>query len=195
MPIKCGSCKDRHETVEQVRACYGATPEPDATERQLTFIATLRRERNMPEYAGPKLTKRGASSTIDALLAIPKPKVQAKPEAELQTKRTPFPDVPQGYYATPSATGNNDLDFWFVKRPKNGRWAGRTFVKRYLGGTGSIDTPRSAARPALEAIVALGIEKSGILFADKLGRCMNCGLPLTDEESRAARMGPVCRSK
>jgi Family of unknown function (DUF6011) len=194
MPIKCGSCKERHDTVAEVRACYGTQDEPDATEPQLNFIATLRRERNMPPYSGPKLTKRGASTTIDALLAIPKPKAQSK-TAESEPKRTPFPDVPQGYYATPSATGNNDLDFWFVKRPKDGRWVGRTFVKRYLGGSGPIDTPRSAARPALEAIVEVGIFKSGVLFADNLGRCMKCGLELTDEISRSFRMGPTCRSK
>lgn len=34
MSIRCGTCKDRHETVAQVRACTGATKAPSAPVRQ-----------------------------------------------------------------------------------------------------------------------------------------------------------------
>lgn len=192
--IRCGSCKDRHETVAQVQACYGTKTPPPATERQLTFIATLRSERNMPVYAGPAYTRAGASTAIDSLLAIPKPSRAAQPVPATRRAKT-YPDVPQGYYATDSLTGAQDTDFWFVKRPKDGRWAGRTFVKRYLGGQGPIDTPRSAAFPALEAIVAAGIDKAGNRFSDELGNCRDCGRDLTDQLSRQLRRGPTCRSK
>jgi uncharacterized protein DUF6011 len=106
-------------------------------------------------------------------------------------------DIPAGFFATPSRTGNNDFDFWKVTE---GRRAGIRFVKRVIGG-GDLKYPRlepvtkGEQMAALGAILRAGIEKSRNDYADNQQRCMRCGLHLTDEESRAARMGPVCREK
>jgi len=103
-------------------------------------------------------------------------------------------DIPAGFFATPSRTGNNDLDFWKV------HVTGKGFrkVKRVIGG-GDEKTPRlveisqAEQRAALGAILRTGIDKSREDYADNQERCMKCGIHLTDDESRAARMGPVCR--
>ena len=108
-------------------------------------------------------------------------------------------DLPAGYYATPSATGNNDLDFWRIDQGK-GKWAGRTFVKRVVGGGAgdemqTFQLENMQQRLAAQAITDTGIDESQGLFADNLDRCVDCGRALTDEISRAEKRGPTCRNK
>ena len=111
-----------------------------------------------------------------------------------QTSRD-FKAVLPGYYATKSRTGSNDLDFWFVRVPEDGRWAGFRFVKRIVGGRGTQSIRGGEQVAALRAIMEAGVEAAGNLYADELGNCKKCGRDLTDEESRARRMGPVCADK
>jgi Family of unknown function (DUF6011) len=129
------------------------------------------------------------------------PRQAADPQGE---QRLPglasFRDIPAGFYATPSGAGGDILDFWKVRKPKKGKWEGFAFPVRVLGGgSGSelrtVDLSNIQQRRALLAIRAAGIESAAREFADKLQRCMDCGLPLTDAVSRAARKGPTCRSK
>ncbi len=61
--------------------------------------------------------------------------------------------VPGGYYATPSRTGNNDLDFWRVDKPMEGRWVGYTFVKRVINGNADQSVRGAESLGALAAIV------------------------------------------
>jgi hypothetical protein len=50
---------------------------------------------------------------------------RARPPVPARAAATPASDTAewpkQSYYATPSRTGNNDLDFWRVDAPKSGR--------------------------------------------------------------------------
>ena len=118
-----------------------------------------------------------------------------KPSSLGAKTSTPLPDVPEGYYAVPSRTGNNDLDFFSVDRPSEGRWAGYVFVKRVIGG--HVDTPvrGTEARMALEAIVEQGISESQALYGREIGRCGVCNRTLTDELSREIGIGPTCRNR
>lgn len=148
--MKCGNCKDDHETVAQVRECYG----------QPSGFADLR------------------------LVPV---------------------RLPEGLYATPSLTGNNDLDFW---RVKHGRKPWVTFVNRVVGGHQDVTIPsdskariqterigRVTQQAAEQAIRDFGIEKSHELAGIELKFCRECGIHLTDEISRELGIGPVCRSK
>lgn len=106
-------------------------------------------------------------------------------------------DIAAGFYATESRTGSNDLDFWKVTEGRN---PGVRFVKRVIGGGDSkyprlVEISQQEQRGALGAILRTGIDKARADYADNQQRCMRCGLHLTDEDSRAARMGPVCREK
>jgi hypothetical protein len=105
-----------------------------------------------------------------------------------------FKAIPQGYYATKSHTGNNDLDFWFVRVPEDGRWAGFRFVKRIVGGRGTQEIRSGEQVAALQAILEFGVDAAGMLFAQELGRCRKCGRDLTDETSRSLGIGPTCRA-
>lgn len=113
-----------------------------------------------------------------------------------QEPRAVISDIPEGFYATSSRTGNNDLDFWKV------HVTGKGFrkVKRVIGGGDEkyprlLDISNQEGGAALGAILRTGIDKARKDYADNQQRCMRCGLHLTDEDSRAARMGPVCREK
>ena len=104
----------------------------------------------------------------------------AAPAPETRTSTAPQaarPDVPAGHYATASRTGNNDLDFFRVDRPTEGRWAGYTFVKRVIGGHEDQRLDRTQSALALEAIAAAGPAAAGRLYGQEVGRCCRCQPP------------------
>jgi hypothetical protein len=110
-------------------------------------------------------------------------------------RRPVISDIEAGFYATSSATGNNDLDFWKVLVTNGFRR-----VKRVIGG-GDLKYPvlveisGDQQKRALGVILRAGISKAREDYADNQSRCMKCGAQLTDDESRATGMGPVCRGK
>lgn len=105
-----------------------------------------------------------------------------------------LPDVPAGHYAIAS-TGNNDLAFYRVDRPTEGRWAGRTFVKLIIGGRPDTPVGRAAVPGILARIAAAGIAEAATLYGREIGRCYVCNRTLTDETSRAYGIGPDCASR
>jgi hypothetical protein len=118
------------------------------------------------------------------------PRPEPAPAADLD-------QIPVGYYATPSRTGSNDVDFWKVERPEDGKFEGWTFVKRVLGGGSGGQTRLTKIRmpeqrSALAAIAGHGVEEARNLYGDKMKRCTNCNRELTDDLSRARRMGKDC---
>lgn len=204
MSIKCGNCQGRHDSVTDVRLCHsGAAVKQSGAREATTASARLASDYRPNKYAGTCYRcsgrveamagriERGAEKWVvrhhdgecPAKATVPAPAAPA---------RRDFSEVAGGYYATISATGTNDFDFWYVKE---GRKPGYRFVKRYLGGQGPIRISGAEAIRALEAILAEGVDKCGDRFADEMERCRDCGLPLTDETSRRERRGPVCRSK
>lgn len=103
--------------------------------------------------------------------------------------------VPAGHYAIPSATGNNDLDFYRVDRPVQGRWKGYVFVKRVIGGKPDAPVPGVNKRTVLARIARAGVEEARARYGQEIGRCALCNRHLTDETSRQLGIGPECRKK
>jgi hypothetical protein len=108
-----------------------------------------------------------------------------------------MPDVPAGKYALTieGATGDdNDIAFYDVDRPTEGRWAGYTFVTMILGGGGEQKVSRAASRTILGRIAA---DPAGAarLFGQKTETCGVCGRNLTNKVSRDYGIGPDCRQK
>ena len=84
--------------------------------------------------------------------------------------------------------------FFRVKTPTAGRWSGFTFVTEVFGG-GAIKAIRGLeARNEVLAVIA-NDPKALARFGQELGSCGKCGRVLTDEESRAIGIGPVCREQ
>jgi hypothetical protein len=105
--------------------------------------------------------------------------------------RAPLPEVPAGRYAVESEEG--PLRFYRVDRPTEGRWEGYTFVKVLHGPD---ETPiRGKAAAAILAKIARDPKAAMIRYGLEIGSCGACGRRLTDEESRAAGIGPICAAK
>jgi len=173
-----------------------------ATPKQLAFLKTLFAERTTNEcamdlrramlvaYHAGTFSTSAASAAIDLLLKNP---AYAKPAAAPAARGASLPDVPAGHYAVASATGNNDLDFYRVDRPTEGRFAGRTYVKRVIGGHADQNISFGEVRTALERIAA--DPDAGPRYGREIGRCCRCNRHLTDDASRARGIGPDCATK
>lgn len=210
MTIKCGNTKTlgthNHETAAQVRACYGfggqpaapvapagttstSTPkvEDKATEKQTAFIGRLREERNLPATAMglDNLSKKKASEMISELLAMPKPvpatHVDAAPAAKAET--------PEGMHMIGE-------DIFKVQRAVHG--SGHLYAKRLVPGHGYGAKAKFEYAPGvlktLSAATKMSLEKAKA-FGALYGTCCVCGRTLTNEESIAAGIGPVCAGK
>jgi hypothetical protein len=216
-------CGGQHATAAEARACQGATAQATATvgatsvsgpakaqapgtlsAKQQAFIARLATERVVPETGGPygkgaacivdaaagTLGRQAASAIIDWMMGLPKLPLEANAQPG-----PALPDVPEGHYAIPSLTGNNDLDFFRVDRPTEGKWAGYTFLKRVVGGKPDLPVARAQRRTVLEAIEAAGVDAARQQYGVSIGRCYVCNRHLTDELSRQLGIGPDCRKK
>ena len=213
--INCGNCKGQHATTLDVRDCcttgrfitrpvrtFTSTEAftapvfeaPEATEKQIGFIATLAAERTLDpverqaieaKLSSGTMTKSEASKTITNLLARAKAPVAAATPA-------PVPQVPDGRYAL-DFHGDGMIRFYQVASPTTGRWAGRTFVKIQAGD----DLHSLHGKAAVEALVAIAAdpEAASRLYGRQIGSCGRCGRTLTDAASRAAGIGPVCADK
>lgn len=121
-----------------------------------------------------------------------------QPAAAPYTPRKPWPKVDEGYYALTldslEGTGfKNGVNFFHIDRPTKGKFAGRTFVK-IMASDAHHPVYGDLARAVLEGIAA-DPHAAQMLFAKESEHCFRCNRRLTDDESRAAGMGPTCRGK
>lgn len=144
------------------------------------------------------LTKAGASKLIDYLSTLPlKPRTSTKttsgdpalgyvPSAEV---------VPAGRYAIDTYDGaHNGVAFYKIDRPTEGKWAGRVFVKLMISDDEQ-RIPFAAAKGVLRRIAEVGAEAASARYGHEIGECGMCGRTLTNDESRARGIGPVCAAK
>lgn len=210
--VKCGRCHGRHENAAGVRACYnGENPArieeqyqagERATKPQVSYLSNLLHKAGAELISGhpDELPCRGEgsiSTLIDGMkdyLGNSKPLpegVQIEYDTSKALPSSYRSEVSQGYYATASTTGNNDLDFWFVRAKSNGYRK----VSRVVGGHPTIMMGRTIREAALKAIEAAGEEEAGKLFAEKIGQCYRCNRHLTKYASRQIGMGRTCAGK
>lgn len=182
------------------QATYGQAP---ATVRQLEFLATLRKERVVDEAlagdiafeleqpSGP--SRKIVSELIDDLLKAPHTRSHQTLHGP---KQNVLPDhlreIPAGRYAVDGADGK--LRFVKVDRPEDGAWAGWTFVSTQAGDEFH-RLQHDQANKALTRIHEAGARDASVRYGRELGQCGVCGRTLTDENSRAAGIGPVCVMK
>lgn len=172
----------------------------DATERQLSFIATLAAERGVS--ADPVITKGEASEEITRLLALPKatapapavtaPSAPSADEKPWEKINRVLADVPDGRYALPGT----EVDSYLFFRLRT--WRGRRYFDGIVGsgyghGFNKIRRPWTVMVASAETISADPLEAAQ-RFAKHHGVCARCLAPLTDPVSVAAGLGPECRS-
>lgn len=84
--------------------------------------------------------------------------------------------------------------FFRVDTPQKGRWAGFVFLKEQAGD--DLHPVKGVAREEMIIKVLLEDAKAALkLYASELESCGICGRTLTDEESRARGIGPICADK
>jgi hypothetical protein len=199
MPVKCGK-GHYHDSIAEVRECYnvGAAGFP----RSYADYKENRFPGKCVKCGGRVEANRGrVDKTDDGWVTSHRPGDCRAIPAKIDVKATVaantdlYSEIPVGHYATKSLSGNNDLDFWRVDRPEQGTYAGRTFVKRIVGGKPDLNVSRETKFAALDAILAEGIEDTARRYGQELGRCSRCNRTLTDQVSREFGKGPECRSK
>jgi hypothetical protein len=184
--------------------------EPSATEKQLAFIASLRAERGITAPVGEDLTKKAASEVITQLK---KTQPTAKAPAGAHASST-TPVVPAGRYAlvdheheperdSRGGIVNSDIStgytrpvirFYKVDTPTEGRWAGRVFVNQQVSDD-YMPVKSPAIRDSILRRIAKDPQAAMLLYGKEIGSCGHCGRTLTNEDSRARGIGPVCASK
>jgi hypothetical protein len=196
--IKCGHCKERHLTAQEVRDCYAAgkaapeptpriTHEPMATEPQIRYVRNMIAQKDMPEATrelvretlAKGLTFEKAQQIIPILKRFPWAPKERKERAE--DGMYWMPEV--GIFRVQTAPGT---DFRMAKRLKvidlgNGKKKGR-FERQ--------DNMVYKLKPEHRMT-----EEEAVKYGALYGFCIVCGRTLTDEDSIAAGIGPVCAEK
>lgn len=206
--ILCGNCKHHHASVAEVRACHlGAQAMNQAmdqfsspaakgrahstlmaSQKQINFLTTLFTERGRDEIWIANRIKGLSMSQASTLIGetLRAPKVTQTVVAPQLTA----PKVPAGRYAL-------DIDgvvkFFKVDCPTDGPWAGRTFVK--IQASDELHRVSRETAQAVLVLVAKDPEAASKRYGRELGHCGVCGRTLTDENSRANGIGPICADK
>lgn len=166
-----------------------------ATEKQQALIVSLLGERQLSSETRPKYAARLSHFTDDphgeaALLSRTKASAMIEYLFGLPVKPIPAdaPDVPAGRYAI---IQDGKVVFLQVDRPTEGKWAGKVFVK-IQHGDDLTTMSRAAGYTMLGRIMELGPALCSAMYGRHIGKCGVCGRTLTNEESRAAGIGPKC---
>lgn len=183
-----------------------------ATDRQARFLRDLLDERQTPEAWSltpdqvrqrldeGQVTKTQASAAITSLLDSPR-------KASASTGSRPSADdIPASRYAVKSRDG--DWEFYQVDKPTKGRWEGYTFLSQLFGSPGDFNKRKIPVREAASVYDAIrsatyqdgsktltGPEAAAVAFSREHGVCAACLAPLTDPESIARGLGPICAGR
>lgn len=150
------------------------------TEKQLAFISNLEKQRAFSESAKPKqLTKSTASGWIDYLMQQPKRTASAKSIGK--------GNVGEGYWVTMVDDIPTIVKVQVAKHGSNNLYAKRLDTNGNFVYEPGLINRMVGARP----MSADDAKQYGDLY----GRCFKCGAELTDEDSIARGMGPVCAAK
>ena len=189
--------------------------QPFATERQLNYLDALVDKRAITQqmredYAAKRgsLRVKEASTLIDVMLKFPIKKTDLRdmPIEQMSERQKLFAELmnemeqfPEAKYAIPAGEVMMDL----LKKPINNdhifcelkRYRGKLHFKQLHGAPGSFSRSMMPIEDAL--VFARIIKKDAYrytsIFADIYQCCGKCGADLTDETSRALRLGPICR--
>ena len=168
------------------------------TQKQISYARTLATEREQSEMfeafmEQPRSVQEG-SAFIKTLFTFPPVKPAPKQSAGLDIS-----SIPAGHYAVEDEEGV--VKFLRVDAPTKGYWAGWRFVKIQasdvyykLGNQPPKGTYRGKAPVLLEAVLLDPLAASK-RYGHELGVCGVCGRTLTNPESIAEGVGPVCREK
>lgn len=172
-----------------VRPGAGSVKQLPATEKQIAFLMDVRAAKT--PHVDPEQALAWAQSAGRYAVSLRIDELKQLPNATTGTG-APTSNVPAGRYAVDGSEGQTV--FVKVDRPTEGPFRGRAFVRVQAGD--DLHRVSPAVRDALLAkIEAAGVETSSRRYGREIGACGLCNRTLTDPESRAAGIGPVCAAK
>lgn len=201
--IKCAHCKQTPSSVQDVRDCAAgsgvrtqeATKEQVAATAKVTnWVADRAKRLHDQQIAvhAPKST--AGSGDPKGTFAAPKPTAVER----IRTAAACLPDVETAYYAIQEIDFSKDSElvwkFYRVDRPQKGKWKGYTFLKVQSSDEFWKVSSLTRVASVLEAI-AFNVEKALAEYGHQKGRCGICNRTLTDPESIARGIGPVCADR
>lgn len=127
---------------------------------------------------------------VSNLIDLYKPIVSAQKLAAAKAT-APTTDLPAGRYAVEGLDGQ--IMKYQIDKPVNGKWAGWTFVRDLATGDSIRD--RDTKRAILDELEAAGHLESAKLYGKVTGQCGICSKILTNPDSIAAGIGPICAQK
>jgi hypothetical protein len=178
----CGNCKSTGVTVAHVKDCYSTV----ITMQGLFDQAVV--DTHTPEFSG------FVEKFTEALEVLPVTEAHAKTVDDFKPMALTTNTVPDSKYAVPRAEG---LVYYEVSTGKKGKWKGFQFVDRLTGAPGDWRRTalRAQARKNILAELAINPKEAAILFSRTFTVCAACSSPLSDAESIARGLGPVCAEK
>lgn len=175
-----------------------------ATEKQVAFIHKLVGERQIPwgtrgltEPEVAAMDVKQASGMIEFLLAMPRRTVVL----DYGKFNQQVAGLPNSKYALETAallpylvSENVSGDLLFVEVRE---FKGRKYVRRLHGAPGSFTRTRFSVEDGLQVVSAIAANPAAAALAFSVAYtcCACCLAPLTDEESRARGMGPICAKR
>lgn len=163
------------------------------TSSQASYLRDLTAERDLSSLSDDQcfwlrnrvddFSREAASRAIEQLKALP-----------FNAVRAPLPDASELPAARYSTGPEGSSRFFQIDRP-GGRWAGRVFAVELFGSPGDYRKERRRAREVVDLIQADGVEESMRQYGQRSTVCGVCHSPLTNDESIAFGIGPVCRGR
>jgi len=122
--------------------------------------------------------------------------VSSTPQEAPQTPTDLWPTIHEGRYALAfyDQFQNQTVKFYAVDKPKEGKWAGYTFLNALASDTRHPIRKHEDKKLILDRIAENPIAAMQF-YGQHIGCCGYCGRSLTDELSRHIGIGPICRGK
>jgi hypothetical protein len=177
--IRCGKCKGTHESVTEVRACYGAHVAV-TTQAQARQDSQAYRKATTPTTAQHNGNR---FATVNTLRTLVRDEIHET-----------FPQHDSVRVAVALA-GETDVRFFKIDVPRTGKYAGFVFIKEQAGSELWPVKGLDRQVAILTALRADEIMEWVEMYGRELGYCALCGRELTDAESRERGIGPVCLGK
>lgn len=166
--IRCAHCKDTHASVSEVRACASRSHDADVSP-----TAALMPQRTPWKAGDPLPFPPGRYAILDPA---------EDPVAYSYVDRQDL--VPPR---------EESVRFFKIDAPDEGRWSGYVFVSRQASDDLYPIKDRRDKEQVINRILDDGWKQCLLLYGQKIGKCGHCGRTLTNDESRAYGIGPVCR--
>lgn len=169
------------------------------TTKQLDFIQTLLSHRDPDNAAEDFLafmegvetgdvSRRDATAYIGSLIAAQRARITEGSGSQHITQI----GVPAGRYALPR---DEDTNLYQIDRPTQGRWDGWTFVNLIHADGTRIRSVKGGERGRVIALIAQDPTAASRAYGKHTGTCGVCARTLTNPESVALGIGPVCASR